>query len=164
MEMAKEMISQHGYYAITLLLALGIVGLPVPDETLMVFVGYLASQEILNYFYSLLFCFIGSITGMLVSYEIGKRLGLKAVNKCGRWIGLTPKRFEKIKGWVAKYGMWSILIAYFVPGVRHVAGYVSGITQMSFRRYVILCCVGAAIWTVLFVSIGYMLGDKFAAG
>lgn len=34
-------ITQHGYPAIFGLLVLGIIGLPVPDETLLTFVGYL---------------------------------------------------------------------------------------------------------------------------
>ena len=36
-------ISQYGYLAIFLLLVMGIVGLPVPDETLLTFTGYLVS-------------------------------------------------------------------------------------------------------------------------
>jgi membrane protein DedA with SNARE-associated domain len=34
-------IAQYGYLAIFSLLVLGIVGLPVPDETLLTFTGYL---------------------------------------------------------------------------------------------------------------------------
>ena len=34
-------ITQYGYFAIFLLLVCGIVGLPVPDETLLTFAGYL---------------------------------------------------------------------------------------------------------------------------
>src|ERR1035438_3677363 len=37
-------IAQYGYLAIFSLLVLGIVGLPVPDETLLTFTGYLVFQ------------------------------------------------------------------------------------------------------------------------
>ena len=36
-----DWISHYGYPAIFCLLMLGIVGLPVPDETLLTFTGYL---------------------------------------------------------------------------------------------------------------------------
>ncbi len=36
-----EWITQYGYLAIFCLLMFGIVGLPVPDETLLTFSGYL---------------------------------------------------------------------------------------------------------------------------
>ncbi|OKP85464.1 hypothetical protein A3844_16155 [Paenibacillus helianthi] len=162
MEMVTEFISQFGYAAIVILLALGIVGLPIPDETLMVFVGYLASVHVLNYVLVILFSFIGSVAGMTISYTIGRKLGYSIIHKCGKWVGLTPKRYRKVKRWFAKYGVWTIFFSYFIPGVRHAAGYISGITTMPFKKYFLLCCIGAAVWTVLFVSIGFFVGQKFS--
>lgn len=86
-----EMISQYGYIAIFALLALGLVGLPVPDELLTLFVGYLSSTMVLDFSLSVLVCFIGSITGMLISYTIGLRVGQPVVDRYGKWVGLTPK-------------------------------------------------------------------------
>ncbi|MCM3337785.1 hypothetical protein M3650_03825 [Paenibacillus sp. MER TA 81-3] len=68
MEWICEAISQYGYAALYLLLALGIVGLPVPDEILMTLVGYLPSIFVLQYIPSLMVCFAGTMTGMTVSY------------------------------------------------------------------------------------------------
>lgn len=77
MELAKELISQYGYFAIFGMLVLGIVGLPIPDEVMMTFVGYLSSIHILNYELCLLISFSGAISGMLISYFLGK----KSVNR-----------------------------------------------------------------------------------
>ena len=41
-------IAQYGYGAIFLLLMLGVVGLPVPDETLLVYCGYLISKGVMH--------------------------------------------------------------------------------------------------------------------
>ena len=41
-------LSQHGYLGMFFLLMLGIVGLPVPDETLLVFCGYLIYKRRLH--------------------------------------------------------------------------------------------------------------------
>lgn len=75
MELAKELISQYGYFAIFGMLVLGIVGLPIPDEVMMTFVGYLSSIHILNYEMCLLISFSGAISGMLISYFLGKKIG-----------------------------------------------------------------------------------------
>ncbi|NMO97326.1 DedA family protein [Paenibacillus lemnae] len=162
MDMVKVFISQYGYFAILLLLAFGIIGLPIPDETLMLFVGYLVSIHVLNFILSVLFSFVGSVAGMTISYLIGKNIGFAVIEKYGKWIGLTSKRFEKVRSWTAKYGAWAVFLAYFIPGVRHAAGYVFGITKMRFRKYVLFCCISAAIWSVLFVSIGYYVGEKLS--
>ncbi|AIQ29891.1 MULTISPECIES: DedA family protein [Paenibacillus] len=157
-----EMISQYGYIAIFALLALGLLGLPVPDELLMLFVGYLSSTMVLNFSVSVLVCFIGSITGMLISYTIGLRLGQPVVDKYGKWIGLTPKRFASVKRWFFRFGNWTVFIAYFVPGLRHVTSYISGISAMSFRKYLVVTVAGAFIWSLLFVSIGYLVGARLS--
>jgi len=163
MEIAAEYISQYGYIAITVLLALGIIGLPIPDETLMLFIGYLSSTGVLSYLLSILFSFIGSVAGMMVSYTIGNKLGFKVVDKYGKWVGLNPKRFDRVQKWFTRYGIWTVLFSYFIPGVRHAAGYIAGISAMPFRKYLLICVIGAAIWTVLFVSIGYIVGLKVVA-
>ncbi|MBE9917055.1 DedA family protein [Paenibacillus donghaensis] len=161
MVMAVDFISQYGYLAVVLLMGLGIVGLPVPDETMMIFLGYLSSMKILNYAFSIVFSFIGSILGMTVSYLIGNKIGYAIIEKYGKWIGLTPKRYEKVKAWFSKYGIWTLLFSYFIPGIRHAAGYISGISSMPFKKYLLICCTGAVIWTILFISIGYFVGEHF---
>jgi membrane protein DedA with SNARE-associated domain len=157
-----EMIAHYGYLGIFALLALGIIGLPVPDELLMLFVGYLCSVMVLNFPISVLVCFTGSITGMLISYTIGLKLGQPVVDKFGKWIGLTPKRFARVKTWFFRFGNWAIFIAYFIPGIRHVTSYLSGISAMSFKKYLPVTIAGAFIWSLLFVSIGYFAGSRFS--
>ncbi|WHY21056.1 DedA family protein [Paenibacillus sp. G2S3] len=157
-----EIISQYGYFAIFALMALGIIGLPVPDEVLMLFVGYLSSLMVLDFSLSVLVCFMGSITGMLISYTIGLRLGQPVVEKFGKWVGLTPKRFASMKRWFLRFGNWAIFIAYFIPGLRHVSSYISGISAMSFKKYILITTAGALTWSLLFVSIGFFVGAKFS--
>ena len=44
MKTACAWIYYYGYLAVFLLVMLGIVGLPIPDETALLFVGYLSVQ------------------------------------------------------------------------------------------------------------------------
>lgn len=158
MDMVKELISSYGYFAIYGLLALGIVGLPVPDEFMMTFVGYLSSISILNVQGAFVVSFLGSISGMLISYFIGKKIGKPFLRKYGMWIRLTPKRLEQLERWFNKYGPWTIIIAYFIPGVRHFASYFSGMNGMEKRKYCLFASVGAFSWCLVFTAVGYFLG------
>jgi len=54
-------------------LILGIVGLPVPDETLLVFCGYLISTGKLGMTETYFAALAGSCCGITVSYFIGGR-------------------------------------------------------------------------------------------
>ena len=54
-----------------------------------------------------------------------------------------------------------MIIAYFIPGVRHITGYFSGITQIPFRTYALYAYSGAFIWTGTFISLGKLLGPQW---
>lgn len=159
MEIAKELISQYGYISIFCLLALGIVGLPVPDEILMSFVGYLASIHVLHYKSAVIASFCGAMSGMVLSYFLGKRIGKPLLVNYGKWIGLTPIRLQKVEGWFHKYGPWTIVFGYFIPGFRHVTCYLSGMSGMGTCKYLLFAGLGALIWCLIFITIGYYIGE-----
>ncbi|MDA7028065.1 DedA family protein [Bacillus sp. CLL-7-23] len=158
MDFAKELISLYGYFAIFGLLVLGIIGLPIPDEVMMTFVGYMSSIHILNYQLSILISFLGALSGMLVSYFLGNKIGKPLLDKYGKWIGLTVKRLETVHHWFNKYGPWTIVFGYFIPGVRHVTCYLSGMNEMKMKKFLIFAGAGAFIWCLVFITIGYTIG------
>lgn len=59
---------------------------------------------------------------------------------------------------VLKYGYWSIILGYFIPGIRHLMCCFSGISRMAIGRYVLVSSIGAFIWCVVFISIGFYVG------
>jgi membrane protein DedA with SNARE-associated domain len=158
MDVAKELISQYGYFAIYGLLALGIIGIPVPDEVMMTFVGYLSSTSVLNFKMALFVSFLGAMTGMLFSYYIGSKVGMSFLKKHGKWIRLTPARLYRAERWFHRFGPWMIPIAYFIPGIRHVASYLSGMSSMDKRIYFTFACAGAISWCLIFIGFGYFIG------
>ncbi|KOS60234.1 DedA family protein [Lysinibacillus agricola] len=161
MEFMNDFISQYGYLAIFLLLSLGIIGLPIPDEILMMFIGYMCQEGNLSFTLSIILSFLGSSTGMIISYLIGNKLGKPIILKYGKWVGLNNKRFTKVERWFQRFGPWTIIIGYYVPGIRHLTSYISGITQMKFRYYLAFACFGALTWVLIFISIGYFVGVTF---
>ncbi len=158
MENLQEFITQYGYIAIFLLLSLGIIGLPIPDEVLMTFVGYLCSQGVLLYSVAVLVAFLGAMFGMSFSYFVGKKLGKPLLWKYGKWLKLTPKRLAKVEGWFQKYGIWTVVFGYYVPGVRHLTCYLAGVTGIETRKYLLFAGFGAIIWCTVFITVGYYIG------
>src|SRR6266498_4731136 len=65
-------VSVYGAPALFVLLMLGIVGLPIPDETLLVFSGYLIYRGTLHPATTWIFAFAGSACGITLSYTIGR--------------------------------------------------------------------------------------------
>ncbi|GIP40180.1 putative membrane protein YbfM [Paenibacillus sp. J31TS4] len=158
MAMLEDLIGQYGYIALFFLLAVGIVGLPVPDELLMTFVGYLTSIGTLNYYLSVVVSFLGAMSGMIVSYLLGRKVGKPLLWRYGKWIKLTPDKLDRVETWFNRYGPWTVSFGYFIPGIRHLTCYLSGTIGMRARKYLLFAGMGALFWCVLFITLGYMLG------
>lgn len=156
MSILENFIVNYGYIAIFLVLVLGIIGMtiPIPDECMMLLIGYFTKVGTLDFKMSLAICLIGSIIGMLVSYFIGKMAGRPLVERFGKWIGFTEKRILKTAKWMNKYGPYSIIISYFIPGVRHITFYFCGVSQMRLQTFMVYSCFGAISWCLIYISFG----------
>lgn len=154
---------QYGSFAIFGLLAVGIIALPVPEETLMVFAGVLMSQDKLSVVSAPIAAVLGSFCGISVSYYIGRTAGHYFFHKWGKWVGLTEKRLQKAHEWTERFGTWALLIGYFVPGVRHFTGFSAGTTDLEFNRFALFASLGACLWVSCFLSVGYFFGDYWVA-
>jgi membrane protein DedA with SNARE-associated domain len=155
-----DLLAQYGYIALYGLLALGIIGLPIPDETLMTFVGSLTVYGPLTFPGSLAVTFAGTMTGMTVSYALGKRVGKPFLYRMGKWIKLTPARLTRAELWFQKYGIWTVSFSYFIPGVRHLSCYLAGISGVPLWRYLLYAGVGAFVWCLTFLTLGRLIGNN----
>jgi membrane protein DedA with SNARE-associated domain len=153
-------LTQYGGFALFALLALGIFGLPIPDETIMVLAGYLIMKGQLNATVTIVSCLLGSLSGITLSYALGRVAGSYIAKKIGHWIGLTDERLARVKAWFERIGKWTLTFGYFVPGLRHFTGYVAGASQLDYRLFGLYAYSGAAIWVATFLSLGYFFGEK----
>jgi membrane protein DedA with SNARE-associated domain len=161
MDTILQWVAQGGYFGIFGLLVLGIVGLPVPDETMLTFVGYLCYKGTLSLFPSMGTAFLGSACGITVSYFLGKTLGHKVLLKYGRYLHVTPERLQKTHDWFEHTGRWTLTFGYFIPGVRHLTAYVAGSSELELPVFALFAYSGALVWSGAFILLGYFLGERW---
>lgn len=161
MDVLTHLLEHYGYGLIFLFLCLEMLALPLPGEMLMSYIGLSVYEHKLNWFSSIVAGGLGAIAGVTLSYWIGYRLGRPFIEKHGERVHLGPDQMNRLNVWFEKYGDKLLIIAYFIPGVRHITGYFSGVTRLSFRRYVIFAYSGAFLWVGLFISLGKVLGPKW---
>ncbi|MGG1679306.1 DedA family protein [Neobacillus sp. NRS-1170] len=162
MEQHVDYLIEHfGYFGIIIVLIGGIVGLPIPDEVLLTYVGYNVFQGKLSYIPSLLSAFAGAAGGISLSYFIGYKFGLPLLNKFGPKIHITEDKINRTRKLFKKVGPTLILIGYFIPGVRHLAAYVAAINSFPFKKFVVYAYAGAILWSFAFITLGRVLGEKW---
>jgi membrane protein DedA with SNARE-associated domain len=163
MERIFEWVSHYGYGGLFLLLVLGIVGIPIPDETLLVFCGYLISRGKMHPAATYLTAVAGSWCGISLSYIIGRTVGLAAVHRFGRFVHLNDRRLEQVHRWFARIGHWALFAGYFIAGVRHFTAIVAGTSKLEFRSFAAYAWSGGAVWAATFLILGYFVGEKWHA-
>lgn len=152
-------LEHYGSIVLFVFLVLGIIALPIPDETLMIFAGYLMNTGKLDVSNTIMAAYLGSICGITVSYILGRTVGHYITHQYGKWFGLTPERLVHVEHWFQKYGKWTLIFGYFIPGIRHFTGVTTGMTYVSYRDFAIFAYTGAVIWASTFLAIGYFFGN-----
>ncbi|MFS8214256.1 MULTISPECIES: DedA family protein [Paenibacillus] len=157
-----SIIEQYGYAALFFSLWLGIVGLPIPDEVIVMTGGAVTGMGILHPLPAFLIVYLGVISGLSLGYVLGRTVGtpilerLRRKKKMDRYITFSEKLIHK-------YGNFTICISYLLPIVRHIIPYIVGINKMSFKRYALFSYSTGLIWTLIFFLLGRIFGDHVQA-
>jgi membrane protein DedA with SNARE-associated domain len=154
-------IANYGYVALFSLFFLGILGMPLPEETLLVFSGFLVSTGQLRYLPTFLVCFFGSVSAMTAAYWIGRMLGFPFIERYGRRFGMGYSVYKKTEDWFIRVGKWALPLGYFIPGVRQFTAYFAGITKLPFPTFMLYTYTGGLFWSALFVTLGWQLGERW---
>ncbi|UVT20289.1 MAG: DedA family protein [Nitrospira sp.] len=162
MDALLNWIPAYGYPALFILLMLGLVGLPIPDETLLTFSGYLIFTNQFAPMPTMAAAFLGSICGITISYLIGRCLGLYVVHTVGRRLRIGPDDLDKVSAWYVRWGKYALFFGYFVPGVRHLVALVAGSSNLPLVIFMPFAYAGALIRSVTFLGLGYGLGETWA--
>lgn len=128
---ALSLIIKYKYFGLYINLALGILGLPIPDETLLMFAGFMVSKGQLHFLLTLFITLLGSVSGMSLSYIIGRHLGLPFLVKYGKYFHLTPEKLSKGQKWFQRYKGMSLVFGYFIPDLRHLNAYAAGMSKLT---------------------------------
>lgn len=152
-------LTQYGSFALFFLLTLGILALPVPEETLMVIAGVLMHHGKLQIPPTIIAAVLGSLCGITSSYILGRTAGHFLICRYGKWIGIGQAQLDKAHAWFERFGKWTLFIGYFIPGIRHFTGLLAGTTSLSYQEFALFAYSGALIWVATFLSIGYFFGS-----
>ena len=157
-EMLLHWISQYGYMGIFSMLMFGVIGIPIPDEALLTFSGYLVFKGQLDMVPTIASAFLGSICGISISYWLGRCGGLFLIHRYGHATHLATKKLERVRQWLDHVGRWGLIIGYFIPGVRHLTALVAGASQL---KYSIFAYAGALLWSTTFIAAGFFLEKEW---
>lgn len=162
----QNVIAAGGYPVVFVLITLESTLLPIPSELVMPFAGFMASQGKFSLPVILVINSAAALLGSGLCYWIGVAGGKPFLVRYGKYFLLRQHDIEKTEAFFAKHGKKTILIARFLPVIRHVISVPAGIARMPLRDFFLQTFLGSTIWGGALILLGYFVGanwDVFAA-
>lgn len=151
-------IEQYGYFALFFSLWLGIIGMPLPDEMIVMSGGFLSSLGKLVIWKSFLLTYLGVVSGLSLGFILGKLFGHRVLDKLVK--KKKAKYLSKSKELLDQYGRFALVLSYFIPIVRHILPYLVGMNNMPFKTYALFSYTTGFVWTLIYFTLGLLFGSQ----
>jgi membrane protein DedA with SNARE-associated domain len=161
--LAEALVGKLGYLGIALLLVLGGLGLPVPEEAPIILAAVLSKNARMWWPPALAACLVGVLVGDFVVYFLGFFYGEKVMSLPLTRKFLTRAREAQIKGYFHRHGIKILILGRFAVGFRTAAYLTAGILKLPPLRLFLTDLFAASLSTLLMFGLGYVFAHQIEA-
>lgn|GEM_PF-1307464 len=150
----------YGYWGLMGAMALEYsIVLPVPAETTLTATGILYQQHVLpmKLIWLITATSMGTFAGATIAYFIGRLVGRPFFERFGKYIRLTPERFDKFEQTFQKYTIPTLVISRYIAFVRIFVPYIAGINRVRLIIFVPTVLLTSFAWTASFILAGSVI-------
>lgn len=153
-------IGDMGYWGIFLLMFLESTFFPFPSEIIMIPAGYLAFKGEMNVYLVVLTGIAGSVGGALFNYYLAVHFGRAFILRYGKYFFIKEETLDKLEAFFRKHGELSTFNGRLIPGIRQLISLPAGLARMNIFTFSFYSALGAGIWVIVLVALGYLLGSN----
>lgn len=153
-------VERHGYALLFLWVLAEQGALPIPSVPLLVAAGALAGSGRMNAWMSIGCCLAGALAADGMWFYFGRRRGKRVLRFLCR-VSLSPDSCVRMtENTFLKYGLNTLLIAKFIPGLNAVAAPLAGDSGVGLVRFLAMDALGIVIWSSTYIGVGYIFADQ----
>jgi undecaprenyl-diphosphatase len=139
-----------------------LVGLVLPGEVTLIFVGFMCSLGTLDPFVASVVLMAAAVAGDGLGFSAGRRVGRRLeVSRLGRWVG--EERWSRTDALLDRYGGGAIFIGRYVAFARTLMPRLCAITGMPYPRFLRWDLLGVSTQVVASIALGYVVGSSYRA-
>jgi membrane-associated protein len=160
----EAFVAQYGAWVYALLFLIifvetGVVVMPfLPGDSLLFIVGAMCGAGLMSLPLVMGLLLVAAILGDQTNYTIGRYFGPRVFQwEESRFF--SRRGFDQAHAFYEKYGGITIILARFMPFVRTFVPFVAGVAEMTRSKFTLFNVVGAVIWVVGLLSVGYLFGN-----
>ena len=156
-------IHHFPYLGLFTLLVLGTLGLPFPEDGILLLSGFLIAHHVIKPLPAFLVVYLGLLMTDFLLYLAGKKYGRRLVEHKRFQKILTANRLAKLE---EKFKRWGILVVFFgrhLLGLRAQIFLVAGVMRMPWKKFLIVDGTSALFTITLWGGLGYLGGNSIQA-
>jgi len=135
-----------------------LIGFFLPGDSMLFAAGFLASQDVFNYWILNICLSVAAIVGDAVNYYFGRKT-TEAVFERGHFRFVKREHLLAARDFYERHGGPAIILARFAPFVRTFTPYVAGIARMDYRQFAFYNIIGGLAWVWSMTTAGFWLGQ-----
>jgi membrane protein DedA with SNARE-associated domain/rhodanese-related sulfurtransferase len=158
-KIVTELLAQHGLWLLFAVVLAEQLGLPIPAVPLVMLAGARVADHPLYGVEAMLVAVAASALGDLAWYAAGRLQGHRVLRLLCK-ISLSPDTcVRQSESTFTRYGIATLVIAKFVPGLSTLAPPLAGALGMKLSAFMLFNTLGAVLWA----GAALVLGLLFAA-
>lgn len=159
-----HLLHTYGVFALFGLLLIEEAGvpLPAPGDTLIALAGAQPHRTLPYTIEVLALCTAAVFLGSSALYWVMRVGGRSFLNRYGRRLHLNPRRLEQMEMWLARRGIWAIILGRLIPGLRVPTTVMCGLSGIPYRVYAPSAALAGLIWSGLYFLLGAVLQRRMS--
>jgi membrane-associated protein len=135
------------------------IGIPFPSRVILILTpAFLVTRQ--DVAGLILVAIAGALLGDHVPYFAGRFAGTRMLGVYCRLTLGSEQCVEKTLRLFLRFRSLAILASRFSTNVRIFASACAGCGQVTYPRYLTLDAIGTTVYTILFVGIGFLIGER----
>lgn len=153
-------INQFPYAGIFILIIIGALGLPLPEDSILILCGFLIYNKVMKIVPALLVIYLSLLIGDFVIYAFGRKFGRKIVTHRKFQKIISPERLSWLEAKFHKSRIFVIMIGRHILGLRSQIFITAGVMRMPIWEFLLVDAISSTFTIALMVGAGYLGGNS----
>jgi len=154
------LVEHSPYIGIFILLILGEIGLPFPEDATLILSGFLIAQKVTKPLPTVIVVYCGLLLTDFSLYWVGKKYGRKVIEHRRFRRILSAERLLTLEEKFKKWGIYVVFVGRHFLGIRAQIFLAAGVMRMSTLKFIMADAASAILTMTLMVGIGFLGGNS----